>query len=88
MPSLQAERKERDLMTWCKMKEQSAKVKVGSLGEGGTLETENVVTFEKGSPECSQFLQTLNNPEKQVSNTITVSSCFLRKSGPGYRFQD
>ena len=40
--------------------------------------------MEYGSPESSQFLQGLDNPE----NTITISLLSLRKSGPGYGFQD
>lgn len=42
------------------------------------------VLVELGSPEGSQFLWGLDNPKKQVSNAISVSSLFLRKSGPGY----
>ena len=36
-----------------------------------------------GSPESSQFLQELDNPNKEVSNTFVISPVFLRKSGPG-----
>jgi len=37
---------------------------------------------EYGSPEGNQLLLGLDNPKQQLSNTTTMSSQFLRKSGP------